>query len=128
MLLIVCLFLIPAISSSQSDTTTPLFTHEDLWLMKRVGNPMPSPDGKWVLFSLTEPSYDEKDQRSDLWIVASDGKSKPRQITFSLAGEGGMAWSPDSRKIAFTAKREGDEVAQVYILNFAEGGEAMRFT
>lgn len=128
MLLIVCLFLIPAISSSQSDTTKPLFTHEDLWLMKRVGNPMPSPDGKWVLFSLTEPSYDEKDQRSDLWIVASDGKSKPRQITFSLAGEGGMAWSPDSRKIAFTAKREGDEVAQVYILNFAEGGEAMRFT
>jgi dipeptidyl aminopeptidase/acylaminoacyl peptidase len=80
------------------------------------------------VFSLTDPSYDDKEQRSDLWIVASDGKSKPRQLTFSLAGEGGIAWSPDSRKIAFTAKREGDEVAQVYILNIADGGEAIRFT
>ena len=25
-------------------------THEDLWLMRRVGAPAPSPDGKWVAF------------------------------------------------------------------------------
>lgn len=122
------LVLIPFPAIPQSDTAKPLFTHSDLWLMKRVGNPVPSPDGKWVAFQLTEPSYDDKEQRSDLWIVSSDGKSKPRQLTFTLAGEGGMSWSPDSRKIAFTAKREGDDVSQVYILNFAEGGEAIRFT
>ena len=38
-------------------------------MMKRVGAPVPSPDGKWVVFSLVEPAYDEKDQVSDLWIV-----------------------------------------------------------
>ena len=27
-------------------------THEAMWLMKRVGAPVPSPDGKWVVFSL----------------------------------------------------------------------------
>lgn len=113
---------------TQRDTTHTPITHEDLWLMKRVGPPVPSPDGKWVVFSVTEPSYDDKEQRSDLWIVPSDGRAKPRQLTFSLAGEGGIAWSPDSRKIAFTAKREGDEVSQIYILNLAEGGEAIRFT
>jgi len=37
-------------------------THETLWLMKRVGAPNPSPDGKWVVFSLVEPAYDEKGQ------------------------------------------------------------------
>ncbi len=112
----------------QSDTTKPLFSHQDMWLFKRVGNPVPSPDGRLIVFSLTDPSYDEKEQRSDLWIVATDGKAKPRQITNSLAGEGGIAWSPDGRKIAFTAKREGDVVSLVYILNLAEGGEAMRLT
>lgn len=113
---------------SQPDSTKSLFTHEDLWLMKRVGGPVPGPDGKWVVFSVTDPNYDEKEQRTDLWIVPSDGRAKPRQLTFSLAGEGGIAWSPDGRKIAFSAKREGDEVGQVYILNIAEGGEAIRFT
>ena len=41
-------------------------THETMWLMKRVGAPVPSPDGKWVVFSLVEPAYDDKDQVSDL--------------------------------------------------------------
>jgi hypothetical protein len=41
---------------------------------------------------------------------------------------GSPAWSPDSRRIAFTAKRDDDEVAQVYVLDFAAGGEARRVT
>ncbi len=45
-------------------------THEALWLMKRVGAPAPSPDGQWVVFPVTEPAYDEKEQVADLWIVA----------------------------------------------------------
>lgn len=112
----------------QADPAAKPFTHQDMWLIKRVGAPVPSPDGRWVVFSVTEPSYDEKEQRTDLWIVPTDGGIKPRQITYSLAGEGAIAWSPDSRKIAFSAKREGDEVSQLYILNLAEGGEAIRFT
>jgi dipeptidyl aminopeptidase/acylaminoacyl peptidase len=99
-----------------------------MWLMKRVGAPNVSPDGKWVVFSVTEPSYDEKDQTSDLWLVPVDGTSKPRKITFTKAGESGVAWSPDSTRIAFATKREGDDVAQIYVLNIAESGEAMRVT
>ncbi len=62
-------------------------THEAMWMMKRVGAPEVSPDGKWVVFSLTEPSYIEKDVASDLWIVPADGGSKPRKLTFSKASE-----------------------------------------
>ncbi len=96
--------------------------------MKRVGAPSPSPDGKWVIFPVTEPAYDEKDQVSDLWIVPSDGSAKPRRVTFTKGGESGPAWSPDSRKLAFTARREGDEAAQVYVLDVVAGGEAQRVT
>ena len=61
-----------------------LLTHETMWMMKRVGAPVPSPDGKWVVFSLVEPAYDEKDQVSDLWIVPTDGSAKPRRLTLQV--------------------------------------------
>ena len=41
-------------------------THEALWLMPRVGAPAPSPDGNWVVFSVVQPAYDDKEQQSDL--------------------------------------------------------------
>src|SRR5881227_597426 len=92
-------------------------THEDVWLMKQVGAPVPSPDGKWVVFSLNEPAYDESRQVSDLWVAPADGSALPRRLTNTKGSETGVQWSPDSRRIAFAARREGDEVAQIYILD-----------
>jgi dipeptidyl aminopeptidase/acylaminoacyl peptidase len=102
-------------------------THQDLWLMKRVGAPVPSPDGKWAVFTVTQPAYDAKDQTADLWLVPLDGSAAPRQLTQTKSTESGAAWNPDATKIAFSAKREGDEAAQLYVLNLG-GGEAERVT
>ncbi len=41
--------------------------------------------------------------------------------------ESSLAWSPDSRKLAFSARREGDESAQIYLMPL-DGGEAQRVT
>ena len=112
---------------ANAQTKVPL-THETMWMMKRVGAPVPSPDGKWVVFSLVEPAYDEKDQVSDLWIVPTDASSKPRRLTFSKGGESSVAWSFDSQRLAFSAKREGDDASQIYVLDIADGGEAVRVT
>jgi len=114
-------------ASAQSAAKKPI-THEAMWLMKRVGAPVPSPDGKWVVFSLTEPAYDESAQTTDLWVVPADGSAKPRRLTATKGGESGPAWSPDSRRLAFSARREGDEVNQIYVLDVGEGGEAVRLT
>lgn len=119
----VVLLIIPAIAQEKK-----AITHEDLWLMKRVGAPQVSPDGKWVVFNVTEPSYTETDVVNDLWIAPADGSAAPRRLTSGKGSESGYQWSPDGNTIAFTARREGDEVAQVYLLNVKEGGEAQRFT
>ncbi len=103
-------------------------THEDVWLMKRVGAPVASPDGKWAVFSITEPAYDAKDQWSDLWVKSLSDDTPARRITYSKGAEGGVAWSPDSKKIAFSAKRDGDDAGQLYVLDLANGGEAERMT
>src|SRR6476659_8461830 len=114
--LLIALAVISTVAFSvKAQTKTPL-THEAMWALKRVGAPVPSPDGKWVVFPLVEPAYDEKDQVSDLWIVPADGSAKPRRLTYSKGGEGGVAWSPDSRQIALSARRDGEEVSQIYVL------------
>jgi dipeptidyl aminopeptidase/acylaminoacyl peptidase len=103
-------------------------THSDLWSMRRVEAPVLSPDGKWVVTSVTEPAYDEAYQVSDLWLVAVDGGTPPRRITHSRAGESGVTWSSDSKRIGFSAKRDNDEAAQIYILELTVPGEAVRAT
>jgi dipeptidyl aminopeptidase/acylaminoacyl peptidase len=103
-------------------------THEVLWSFQRVGAPVPSPDGKWVVFTLNEPSYDPAKEVSDLWIVPADGSAPPRRLTSNKTGESGAAWSADSTRIAFATKRDEDEVPQIYVLDIARGGEAQRVT
>ena len=125
--IIAACFLIPMVAAAQATAPKPI-THEALWMMKRVGAPAVSPDGKWVVFSVVEPSYDADKSVSDLWLVPTDGLKPPRRLTNTKAAEDDVAWSPDSAAIAFSTKREGDEVEQIYVLNLAEGGEARRLT
>ena len=103
-------------------------THEDLWLMKRVGAPVLSPDGRMVVVPVAEPAYVEDQKASDLWLVPADGSAAPRRLTSSKGPESGAAWSPDSKRIAFAARRDGDEESQIYLLDVVGGGEAQRVT
>lgn len=103
-------------------------THEDVWLSKRLGAPVVSPDGKWAAVQVTEPAYDERDQTSDLWLVPTDGSAPPRRLTATRASESGAAWSGDSRRLAFSSRRDGDEAAQIYVIDVVNGGEAQRVT
>ena len=122
-----CLAL-PLESLAEMPAATKPITHEALWMMKRVGAPAVSPDGKWVVFAVLEPAYEADKAVSDLWLVPVDGSKPPRRITNTKAPESDVAWSADSSSIAFATKRENDDVEQIYILNLAEGGEARRLT
>ncbi len=105
-----------------------LLTHETLWMMKRVGAPVVSPDGRQVAFTVVEPAYDTDKELHGIWLVATDGKSAPRRLTHGKSRESGLAFSADGRALAFAAKREGDETDQIYVLDLTQGGDARRVT
>ncbi|HWZ64264.1 MAG TPA: S9 family peptidase [Steroidobacteraceae bacterium] len=127
-LVLLAALLVPLTALADTAARTPI-THEKLWMMKRVGAPVVSPDGKWLVFPVLEPAYDQEKDVNELWLTAADGNSPPRRLTHAHAGEKGVVWSPDSHAIAFSAKREGDDAEQIYILELsAGGGEARRIT
>ena len=120
--------LMPFAALAADDGMRPV-THEDVWLMKRLSTPVVSPDGRFAVVAVTEPSYDEEEgTASDLWLIDVAGDSEPRRLTATLEAEGGVDWSADGRKIAFHTKRGKDEENQIYVLSMDGPGEAIRIT
>ncbi|MEM7280234.1 MAG: S9 family peptidase [Pseudomonadota bacterium] len=129
--LLLLLFLhLPVVVAANNHNGTELrpVTHEDVWTMRRLGTPLPSPDGNWVVVQVTEPAYDKDETVSDLWLVAMDGKSEPRRLTATKDSESGAAWSPDSTRIAFSTKRGEDDAPQIYVMDMTVPGEAQKIT
>ena len=123
-----CVIIFISIAINIQGQVKQTITHEIMWSMKRVGIPEVSPDGKWVVFDVVEPNYDEKEIIRDLWIAPTDESAIPRKLTNTKSSENGYKWSPDGKYIVFAARRDGEEVFQLYLLNVKEGGEAQRIT
>ena len=126
----VCLFACLALAIPVIAATAPkrIPTHEDIWLMKRVGAPQVSPDGRWLVVSVIEPAYDDNAQLSDLWLIDTSARHSSRRLTSTRRPESGVTWNPDSTRIVFSAQRDNDELPQIYSLDLRAGGEAQRLT
>src|SRR5206468_1081593 len=84
-----------------------------------------------------QATWDKGDEvrRTDLWVVATDGKSPPRRLTFDRANERHPKWSADGSAICFLGnrKRAGetkppyDGTPQVWSVK-REGGEPRALT
>jgi dipeptidyl aminopeptidase/acylaminoacyl peptidase len=101
-------------------------TVDDLFKFKRVSDPQISPDGKHVVYVIGAVDMEKNTIPSSLWIAATDGKSKPRQLT-NAAGKKDRhpRWSPNGKRVLFESNRSGD--SQLWIIDLA-GGEARRLT
>ena len=100
---------------SAQPTAKKPFTFEDMMSLKRIGGPVVSPDGKWVLFAAVDVDLKENKRISHLWVVPTAG-GPARQIPGTPAGESGGRWSPDGKSYLYLSAAEGG--SQVWIGSF----------
>jgi len=99
-------------------------TVDDLFKFKRVSDPQVSPDGRYVVYVVSEVLFEENRTQSDLWLVEMT-TGKARALTSTPKNESHPRWSPDGQWIAFQSNRDGD--TQIWLLPLA-GGEARKLT
>jgi dipeptidyl aminopeptidase/acylaminoacyl peptidase len=101
-------------------------TFVDLLNVPNLTDPQLSPDGRHVLYAVAKADWKENKRISHIWRVNADGSGEV-QLTSGADGESNARWSPDSKSIAFLAKRGSDEFTQIYVIPNT-GGEARAIT
>lgn len=120
------------IARAQSAERRPM-TFLDVQLLRQTSALTPSPDGKWLLYTLSTPDWKEAKRQTDLYLVSlPQGVSSTKQMTFTKdKNESSPAWSHDGRLFFFLSNREASESAstrnQLYSMR-PDGGEARRIT
>ncbi len=94
-------------------------TFDDLMSIDRISEPMVSPDGLWVAYTVAKADVAANRLTRNIWIVSTNGTSEPRQLTRG-GSDGRPRWAPDSKRLAFVSSRGGTE--QIYLLSL-NGGE-----
>ena len=107
--LLVLLFSLPAFSQAKHP-----FTFEDMMKLKRVGEPVPSPDGKWVLFAAVDVDLAANKKTSRIWIVPLAGG--PERVLIADQDGDRPRWAPDGKSFAFLSTK--DHGSQVWVAAF----------
>src|SRR5690348_7145506 len=98
------------------------FTFEDMMKLKRVDEPVPSPDGKWVVFSATDVDLDANTKISHLWIVPASG-GESRRLNETKIHEERPRFSPDSKRLIWTSK--ATDPTQIWMCDFGTNAGAL---
>jgi dipeptidyl aminopeptidase/acylaminoacyl peptidase len=120
------------VAGQQPSALRPM-TFLDMQQMRQTGSPTPSPDGKWLLYTLNSPDWKEGTKQTDLYLVSlQQGVTSTRQLTFTNGhNETSPRWAADGSFFVFLSNRDAPEDKktrnQLYMMR-PDGGEALRLT
>jgi Tol biopolymer transport system component len=115
-------------------------TIDDLFQIKRVGNPEISPEEKWVAYTISTTSLRDERSETQVWMIPlAGGEAIP--MTAKGASSSSPQWSPDGKFLAILTSRSTGQPAagaqaagggegprsQVWLLD-GRGGEAQQLT
>src|SRR6185295_6837814 len=95
------------------------FAARDLWVMDRISDPQPDPQGNRIAFSVRVTDFATNGAQYDLWLVNSDG-SGLRRLTSDPKRDTDPRWAPDGKSLFFLSTRSGS--SQIWRLPL-DGGE-----
>ncbi|MCZ6915702.1 MAG: prolyl oligopeptidase family serine peptidase [Gemmatimonadetes bacterium] len=128
--LLLCGMALPEAARAQ-DERRPM-TFLDARHMRRAGSQALSTDGRWMLYTITTPDWQEAESQSDIHLVSvEEGVGSSRQMTYTEEkNETSPAFSRDGRFFLFLSNRDANENGdrnQLYHMR-PDGGEAQRIT
>src|SRR5438876_4076076 len=91
------------------------FRFEEMMKLKRVGAPVPSPDGKWVVFDCEDVDLAANTKISHLWIVPASGGESHR-LNPTPNHEERPRFSPDGKRLIWTSK--ATDPTQIWMCDF----------
>jgi dipeptidyl aminopeptidase/acylaminoacyl peptidase len=114
-LLLVPLTLAQPASAVRAKTISPMDNViATLWAGKTFDQTAISPEGKQVAW------VENSKEGSAIFIAATSGGT-PRRVTAGGGSESAVAWSPDSKQVAFLSDAGNPGQPQIYVVNAAAG-------
>jgi len=132
-LLVLVALALPSSGGAQPAASKRPMTFLDMQQMRQVGSPAPSPDGRWLLYTLSTNDWKEAKRQTDIHLVSlQQGVSSTKQMTFTRdKNETSPQWARDGSFFVFLSNREAPENAtsrsQLYLMR-PDGGEAQRIS
>ena len=108
-----------SVTSVSSPNATPVAV-EDLYVTRLIGSAALSPDGAEVAVTTNLTG------RTNLWKMSAAG-SWPVQLMYSDDRQAEPVWSPDSRWIAYSQDKGGNELWDIYVIS-RDGGSPTNLT
>ena len=117
-------------SASFSQTATPTphkLTPNAVYEISNLSSPLISPEGDWILYSVSKADAQKDKNVSQLYMINKTG-TETVSLTEQTKGVGSYQWSPEGKYISFlTAGKEEKEGSQLFLLD-RRGGEPIQLT